>query len=98
MGVCTRAQCLFRLGGRDIGFHEQSHAIADPGDEATFRRSQLNWQEVESARHADMLQWYRDLIRLHRQTSAFSDGRMDLFETDFSVPNRWVRNRLRAGV
>jgi maltooligosyltrehalose trehalohydrolase len=41
-------------------------AIADPQDPATFERSRLRWDETDTAPHAEMLDWYRELIRLRR--------------------------------
>jgi maltooligosyltrehalose trehalohydrolase len=41
-------------------------AIPNPQDAATFERSKLNWSELSQPRHAEMLSWYRELIRLRR--------------------------------
>ena len=42
--------------------------IPDPQARETFRRSKLNWAEIRRAGHRDMLAWYRDLIRLRKDT------------------------------
>jgi maltooligosyltrehalose trehalohydrolase len=41
--------------------------VPDPQDEATFRRSTLNWQEREEGRHARTLALYRDLLSLRKR-------------------------------
>ncbi len=41
--------------------------VPDPQDFETFERSKLNWSEAGEPSHAEMLQWYRDLIRLRRR-------------------------------
>jgi maltooligosyltrehalose trehalohydrolase len=52
-------------------------AIPDPQAEETFRRSKLRWDERSRAPHAELLDWYRRLIRLRRETPALSDGRLE---------------------
>jgi maltooligosyltrehalose trehalohydrolase len=51
----------------------------DPQTEGTFRRSKLNWEQRETGRHAVLLAFYRELLRVRRETPAlrFPDrGRM----------------------
>jgi maltooligosyltrehalose trehalohydrolase len=64
--------------------------VPDPRAEATFHCSRLRWDELGAASHADMLDWYRQLIRLRRQTNAFTDGRMDLVDTAFDEAQGWL--------
>ena len=40
--------------------------IPDPQDPATFERSRLDWSEIDQPGHRDMLNWYRELIRIRR--------------------------------
>jgi maltooligosyltrehalose trehalohydrolase len=40
--------------------------VPNPQDAGTFARSKLNWQELSRPPHAEMLAWYRALIRLRR--------------------------------
>jgi maltooligosyltrehalose trehalohydrolase len=40
--------------------------IPDPQDPETFRRSKLDWAELAEPQHADLLQWYHELIRIRR--------------------------------
>jgi maltooligosyltrehalose trehalohydrolase len=46
----------------------------DPEKRETFERSKLNWSELEDGEHAQMLAWYRELIRLRRTTAALNQG------------------------
>ncbi|HJS09286.1 MAG TPA: malto-oligosyltrehalose trehalohydrolase [Pirellulales bacterium] len=65
--------------------------VPDPRAEATFLRSRLNWEEVARDPHKSMLSWYKQLIRLRRTTSALTDGRMDLVDTEFDEEAGWLR-------
>jgi len=64
----------------DFGWDPDS--VPDPQDPATFRRSRLDWTEIESERHASLLAWYRRLIALRRQTVALTDPRLDRIEAE----------------
>jgi maltooligosyltrehalose trehalohydrolase len=56
-----------------IKFGWQPERVPDPQSPDTFRRSQLEWQELDKEPHAAMLQWYRDLIALRRQHPELSN-------------------------
>jgi len=45
---------------------------ADPFSEQTFLRSKLHWELRSVGRHRVLLEWYRTLLRLRRQTPAFA--------------------------
>ena len=42
--------------------------IPDPEKVETFERSKLKWDEAGEGRHAEMMEWYRRLIRLRRSS------------------------------
>jgi len=42
--------------------------VPDPQDPETFRRSVLDWKELDKEGHAELLDWHRQLIQLRRQT------------------------------
>ena len=71
-------------------FGWQPEDVPDPRAEETFLCSRLNWDERGSARHAEMVDWYRRLIRLRREVNAFTDGRMDLVETVYDEEQHWL--------
>jgi maltooligosyltrehalose trehalohydrolase len=59
-------------------------SVPDPQAPQTFRRSKLDWSELDRAPHSDVLRWYRDLIALRRRI----DGDV---RVDFSESERWIR-------
>jgi maltooligosyltrehalose trehalohydrolase len=52
-------------------------SVPDPQDPDTFARSRLDWSELDKEVHADLLAWYRRLLRLRREVSDLSDPRLD---------------------
>jgi maltooligosyltrehalose trehalohydrolase len=68
-----------RRGRRaEFGSHGWDEAdVPDPQDPSTYLRSRLDWSEPEREPHARLLRWYRDLIRLRRQTPDLRTGRPD---------------------
>ncbi|MDN4613936.1 malto-oligosyltrehalose trehalohydrolase [Leifsonia sp. F6_8S_P_1B] len=46
--------------------------VPDPQDPETFLRSKLDWSEPSRPEHAELLQWYRDLIALRRTIPALT--------------------------
>ena len=55
---------------RDPAAREQ---IPDPQDDATFLRSKLCWDEIDSDHHAATLRLYREFLRLRRESQALRD-------------------------
>ncbi len=55
-----------------FGWDESS--IPDPEAPETFERSKLDWSEVVHGKHAEMLQWCKNLIALRRSTLDLNDG------------------------
>jgi maltooligosyltrehalose trehalohydrolase len=64
--------------------------IPDPESVDTFYRSKLNWDEVHEGRHDEMLEWYRKLIRLRRDSPFLNDGRPGQTEVLFDEQQRWL--------
>jgi maltooligosyltrehalose trehalohydrolase len=60
--------------------------IPDPQDPETFNRSRLRWDELTSPPHAGILDWYRALIALRRESMALGDG--DYEAIDVSVDDQ----------
>ena len=48
--------------------------VPDPQDPATFAASRLDWRQPLEGHHAEMLGWYRDLVRLRRQLAPLTAG------------------------
>ena len=60
-----REFAAFRLGPR---------CDSRPGESGDLRASKLKWEEASQPGHAEMLAWYRALIRLRRNTPCLNDG------------------------
>ncbi len=65
-------------------------SIPDPEDPATFRRSKLHWEEIGDGRHAEMLEWYRKLIHLRRNSPPLNDGDLRNITVAFDEHDRWL--------
>jgi maltooligosyltrehalose trehalohydrolase len=65
-------------------------SIPDPEKRETFERSKLIWSEVGDASHAEMLDWYRSLIRLRRSTPCLNNGEPGNTSVTFSEENGWL--------
>ncbi len=65
--------------GRRAEFAEHGWAgadVPDPQEPQTFERSKLDWAERDSAPHAAMLAFYRELIALRRARPGLTDPRL----------------------
>jgi len=50
--------------------------VPNPEDIETFEKSKLNWDEIDTGKHAEMLAWTKALIKLRRCTVCLNDGNM----------------------
>lgn len=67
-----------------------SAEIPDPQEPATFAASQLNWSELDQQPHAELLAWYRELIRLRRTVPALNNDRPGQVRTEFDERQQWL--------
>ncbi len=65
--------------------------IPDPESPQTYLASKLNWNEVNDRQHAEMLEWYRALIRLRRKTPSLNDGTPGNTRVTFDEEKEWLR-------
>jgi maltooligosyltrehalose trehalohydrolase len=65
--------------------------IPDPESPATYEASKLNWSEMKDPDHAEMLDWYRALIRLRRTTPCLNDGSLGNVRVTFDEEKKWLR-------
>lgn len=65
--------------------------IPDSGDPATFQRSKLHWAEQTESPHAQMLAWYRELIKLRRTTPSLNDGEPRHLRVFYDERETWIR-------
>lgn len=64
--------------------------IPDPQDPETFLRSKLDWAELDSGGHAELLQLYRDLIALRKREPDLADFWLDHMGVDYDEAERWI--------
>lgn len=64
--------------------------VPDPQDPETFQRSKLKWEEAEQGRHARLLQLYRDLAQLRRNTPELVDGGFGDTSVEFDDDEQWL--------
>ena len=50
--------------------------VPNPEELETFEKSKLRWEEIGEGKHAEMLAWTKELIKLRRCTVALNDGDM----------------------
>ena len=64
--------------------------IPDPESVETFNNSKLNWSEAHEGRHAEMLAWTKDLIRIRRNSPSLNDGDLGHIRVNFDEQKRWM--------
>jgi maltooligosyltrehalose trehalohydrolase len=62
----------------------------DPQAVETFDRSKLNWTELANPAHAQLLDWYKQLIQLRQQEPSLSDGCRDCVQVTCDENERWL--------
>ncbi|MDE9365509.1 malto-oligosyltrehalose trehalohydrolase [Luteipulveratus sp. YIM 133132] len=63
------------LGRRaEFAEHGWANDVPDPQDARTAQASTLRWEELDRPEHADLLNWYRWLIRLRRAIPDLQDS------------------------
>jgi maltooligosyltrehalose trehalohydrolase len=72
------------------GFGWDPEEIPDPQSATTFQQSKLNWSEKEQAEHAELLDWYRELIQLRHGTRALQDGDLERVRVTHDAAQRWL--------
>jgi maltooligosyltrehalose trehalohydrolase len=79
--------------GRKAEFAEHgwdADEVPDPQDPEIFRRSKLDWDEVDTGDHARLLQVYRALIALRHDEPDLADPWLDHMRIDFDEEQRWI--------
>jgi maltooligosyltrehalose trehalohydrolase len=74
---------------REFSAFRWQGAVPNPQEADTFARSKLNWPELSQPRHAELLQWYREVIRIRRdkvvmprESLAKSNGAVTAFDAE----------------
>jgi maltooligosyltrehalose trehalohydrolase len=66
-------------------------SVPDPESRQTFENSKLKWDEIKQSNHAEILEWYRALIRLRRRTRSLNDGTPGNTSVTFDEQQKWLR-------
>jgi maltooligosyltrehalose trehalohydrolase len=74
----------FRRHGWDVS------GMVDPQDPRAYRSAILNWDEVDTHRHHDVLDLYRRLIALRSAEPGLRDSRLDRVRVDSDEQARWL--------
>jgi maltooligosyltrehalose trehalohydrolase len=83
------------------GYGWDTAGMPDPQDPGTFRSATLDWSELATGRHADMLVLYRRLIALRAAEPDLGDALLSEIQVNFDDAARWFvvhRGGLRIGV
>ncbi len=81
-----------RLGRRrEFAEHGWSaEEVPDPQDRATVLASTLDWAEPAQPPHAELLAWYRLLLRLRREHPELGDPDLAAVRVRFDEEQRWL--------
>lgn len=76
---------------REFGEHGWDAAqVPDPQDDATVRRSRLDWDEPRQPSHAQLWDWYRSLVALRRAEPELHDPDLTATHVDYREEDRWL--------
>jgi maltooligosyltrehalose trehalohydrolase len=78
---------------REFSAFRWQGAVPDPQDADTFTRSKLDWSQPMQPKHAELLDWYRRLIRLrHDRVMLPRESRTDSPKpsTNFDAAAQWL--------
>ncbi|KAA1373770.1 malto-oligosyltrehalose trehalohydrolase [Aeromicrobium fastidiosum] len=76
---------------KEFGRHGWGESeVPDPMDEATFRRSKLDWSELDHPDHADILELHTSLIALRREFPELSDPSLADFRVEVADDDSWI--------
>ena len=64
--------------------------VPDPQDRASFESSKLNWSELESGVHAELVAWYKTLLSLRRQEAALAAGSLEAVRATCDEATGWL--------
>jgi maltooligosyltrehalose trehalohydrolase len=65
-------------------------AVPDPESQESFDRSKLEWNELNEPAHAEMLEWYRSLIRLRASQPSLQDGNLANVDVECNEDKAWM--------
>ncbi|MFC5678119.1 malto-oligosyltrehalose trehalohydrolase [Aeromicrobium endophyticum] len=76
---------------KEFGRHGWGESeVPDPMDEATFRRSKLDWSELKHPDHVNILELHKSLIALRREFPELSDPSLADFRVEVADDDSWI--------
>jgi maltooligosyltrehalose trehalohydrolase len=78
---------------REFSAFRWQGAVPNPQEADTFERSKLNWSELSAPPHAELLEWYRELISIRRDKVVLPrESRADSAKavTNFDADAGWL--------
>jgi maltooligosyltrehalose trehalohydrolase len=67
--------------------------VPDPQDPETFKRSKLDWTELDRPAHAAILEFHKQLIELRRRFPSLTDGNLARVDVQFDEMQQWITVR-----
>jgi maltooligosyltrehalose trehalohydrolase len=71
-------------------FDWSADQIADPTEPQSFKRSKLNWEEIDLSQHQEIMQWHRQLIELRRTYEDLTTGKADGTTVQYNEERQWL--------
>ncbi|MEV7772004.1 malto-oligosyltrehalose trehalohydrolase [Kitasatospora sp. NPDC086791] len=85
------AEAVRRGRRREFAEHGwAAEAVPDPQEPATVLRSILDWTEPRRAPHAELLSWYRTLIRLRHERPELADPDLGAVRVAYEEAAGWL--------
>jgi len=79
---------------REFSSFRWAGAVPNPQELGTFERSKLDWSELAAPAHAELFEWYRQLLRLRRDAargaSAHGTGTQDKPLVTYDADAAWL--------
>lgn len=72
-----------------VTFGWKVEEIPDPQARETFQQSVLDWSELSAPAHAEILEWYRQIIDLRRREPSLADGHLEAVHPQFDAQAQW---------
>jgi maltooligosyltrehalose trehalohydrolase len=76
--------------GEFVDFGWNPEDVPDPQQPSTFINSKLNWEELRTPPHAEMLDWYRSLLSFRRRHACLVDGNLEALSFRFDEERQWL--------
>ena len=64
--------------------------VPDPQARESFERSKLNWAELVTSSHQELLDWHRQLIQLRHTETTLTDGLLEAVAVRFDEAAQWL--------